>query len=802
MKKFFTKLIAFILLLATGVSNAWAYDYPVIYDNTIPGAGYTVRNTSVVSTPADATTLTSTTQLSDSNIGTYIAARAVNGYTNEMWVTNNQIYIKYKYNGTAGIITWHDDVFEYSTLYTRSSTSEKLMPTGEVAIRLYLPGEEEFTDTIYYYDSTNDTGINGSPYGRFGSKDNAAGKINYAADDDGDDLFGTYNTSTAKYVNLGKLDGGYSSNTSIGGMMVRNTWYYKRTHMVRTANGTGQRNITIPREVTAPAEKGGGTYKVTAIQKWGFTYAKSSITKLYYCKSYNTTNDVFSEETTSSEYSFNRNINDHSNDYLQSVDFGTNSNINSIGDYAFMSCNYIKEVIIPWKVEYLGVGAFECCQSLEHAEFQVCPTYDNPEFGTTRVRTIEDWAFYTCKNLKTLYLADGITRINGLNIGASLQYLISLTYIRLPNTLTYIGPHFLCCALQLESLTIPASVTYMDGAAFHGCESLRKVNMLGKPADLKDAHGGATFGQNEVLCGNHVNSCHFIVPASELNNYKTHSVWKLINENGDYTGTKNGNYLEQSTGETEEFKQDFTAGKWGTIIFPHRYMIDGVRVDEGVGVPADVLNSEFGSYADGTYVAELSTVTRDRSDEYLYHLTFTQITTDYIPSGKPLMIKPAKQVTGYVMYDKNDMDMQSGFTLEMTNEHGWHVQANNGAVVTMKGKYVDEPLKRYDFIFTASEPASDGTYTYKFRKLMDGKATAKAFKCWWSITLDGIFANVNAAGVAKERLFDGLDEVETDKPLRFVVDAIYDLNGRKLDVPKEELPSGMFIVNGKKVVVK
>jgi hypothetical protein len=44
----------------------------------------------------------------------------------------------------------------------------------------------------------------------------------------------------------------------------------------------------------------------------------------------------------------------------------------------------------------------------------------------------------------------------------------------------------------------------------------------------------------------------------------------------------------------------------------------------------------------------------------------------------------------------------------------------------------------------------------------------------------------------------GIDDVE----VRVVVEGIYDLNGRKLDIAPEELPKGVYIVNGKKQMVK
>ena len=44
----------------------------------------------------------------------------------------------------------------------------------------------------------------------------------------------------------------------------------------------------------------------------------------------------------------------------------------------------------------------------------------------------------------------------------------------------------------------------------------------------------------------------------------------------------------------------------------------------------------------------------------------------------------------------------------------------------------------------------------------------------------------------------GIDDVE----VRVVIEGIYDLNGRKLDIAPEDLPKGVYIVNGKKQMMK
>lgn len=167
------------------------------------------------------------------------------------------------------------------------------------------------------------------------------------------------------------------------------------------------------------------------------------------------------------------------------------------------------------------------------------------------------------------------------------------------------------------------------------------------------------------------------------------------------------------------------------------------------------------------------------------------------------MLKPGDDKANYVMYDDADQ-AQPGFTLDMNDEHRLNVKAENDeAVVSMKGKYVDEPLKLWDFVFKAN--GTKPNYTYSFRKLVKGKATAAACRCWWTIYLSGVPSDSEATtGNAKGLLdFEDVDGIEaTSTEPVFVIDAIYDIQGRRIEIEQSQLPQGMYIVNGKKMIVK
>ena len=90
---------------------------------------------------------------------------------------------------------------------------------------------------------------------------------------------------------------------------------------------------------------------------------------------------------------------------------------------------------------------------------------------------------------------------------------------------------------------------------------------------------------------------------------------------------------------------------------------------------------------------------------------------------------------------------------------------------------------------------------------MDGGAYVGPCRCWWTIKTDGIRSTTSEAmGVVRAKdILDRIGGVNADEQgseIRFVVDGIYDMNGRRIPLKQEELPAGMFIINGKKVLVK
>ena len=804
--------------------------YRVLYEMaTLSGTGYTLTGTNPqngrITSAADATVLeiqkTGTAEiatLTTENVGNYISARQISGYTTSYYVNTNEaqlgylgnIYINYVANTGATVTS--DDVWDYSNQYYRTTGSVINLPADECAISLHLNDYEEVSEQKTYKLYRNRTTEEWNGYNVYFLYDYYNGeyvKTNWF-------YYGTnlYN------INVNKVDFNNLAPVNENGTRLNRTtttitnedglghdatytyesvddayWYYdneddKYLYRPFTYSVTHTIGIATHTDVTIPAYSPDGR-KVVAIQKWGLCYKQEDIEIVENC--------VENPDGTIDHGNIKSRVplvDDHSNLYLKTVTFESPSNLKSIGDYAFMSCKELVSVDIPNTVEFLGQGAFEMDTKLKNVNFQ---TLDD---GTIKIKTIKNFTFWLCTAMETLYLPDGITEIEGQQSGASLQYMTSLINLRLPNTLERIGPHFLCSASSLKTLTIPNSVVYIDGASFHGCESLESVYILGPAANLQGEYAegnsgttSSTFSANETLCKEAVNHCTFYTTDDNLQGYQNDPVWSRINENGVYNPSNGlfGNTLTTIPSETRVMPTT-----WVTALFP-----------QGVG------NYEE-TFGENTLVAimkectSFSTEVINGKATRVYDLTFELLDAGVpIPENKPVLIK-AGQETEYEFF--NDADKQEDWWKNnSTEEFPYGVTAPDGAVIQMKGQYISHQLQPWDFYFMYKNKQVDenGKVTYpdepaKFYRVPDQQnaATIKACRCWWTINVNNMRAKDTMAKTFQDFFDDETTKVKDVEDSRVVIGGIYDLQGRKLDIDESELPQGLYIVNGKKMVVK
>lgn len=137
------------------------------------------------------------------------------------------------------------------------------------------------------------------------------------------------------------------------------------------------------------------------------------------------------------------------------------NNVTSIEDAAFESCLDLKSVKIPETVTRIGESSFLFCQSLIEA---VIPN---------SVTSIGENAFFGCQSLKKVNIPTSIKSIEeGVFGGCE-----SLGSVSIPESVTSIGKIAFCGCKSLNNINIPSSVKTIGQGAFCSCESLSSISL-------------------------------------------------------------------------------------------------------------------------------------------------------------------------------------------------------------------------------------------------------------------------------------------------------------------------------------
>ena len=91
----------------------------------------------------------------------------------------------------------------------------------------------------------------------------------------------------------------------------------------------------------------------------------------------------------------------------------------------------------------------------------------------SQLQIIGDYAFFMCTSLTSITIPTSITSING----RAFANCTSLTSITIPSSVTSIGNRAFMDSTSLASITIPTSVTIMDEFAFSGWTNTQTINV-------------------------------------------------------------------------------------------------------------------------------------------------------------------------------------------------------------------------------------------------------------------------------------------------------------------------------------
>lgn len=204
-----------------------------------------------------------------------------------------------------------------------------------------------------------------------------------------------------------------------------------------------------------------------------------------------------------------------------------------IGASAFSGCKNLREVILPETVENIGADAFkhtditsitipEGIKVIPSGTFAYCGRLNEVKLPNS-IELIEAEAFYFCSALREIVIPDSVyfigdsafalcenlttitmpTKIDSryLQLAVILNYAFSncgsLREFTVPEGIFLIGDGAFECSdvsSSLEEITIPASVTKMNGNPFYGCD-LKRINVKegSYAAEYFKNHKGLTF---------------------------------------------------------------------------------------------------------------------------------------------------------------------------------------------------------------------------------------------------------------------------------------------------------------------
>ena len=452
---------------------------------------------------------------------------------------------------------------------------------------------------------------------------------------------------------------------------------------------------------------------------------------------------------------------------LTSVDFGYGWK--EIGTQAFTGCSALKDIVLPEGVEYIRNGAFSGA-AIEAIHLP------------NTLKVIEKNAF-VCKNLKTITIPASVEKIEA----QAFQNNKALTDVYVLGTKTKAeNQAFYEQASASFSYTNPSGTTPLKREFYKKSGSDSPLAMLHYPKDAKNDY----LNEHSRTLGGTTKS--MLAENGEI--WPTVEDGKYTTQDGDYAGWKNFALVGENKKDDTWDDDKRVDGKWYTMCLPF-------------DMTAQQLKSAYGSKVEVVEFSDVDVVTKPNNDK-IVTLKFKQPVTE-TKAHHPYMIHPYLHkgtqtgVKTTIVGIKKQEEKQESLDAQKV------VKTADGVTYTFIGNYdKNKHLQQYSYYYYSGDNEStykngfykwiasnSGTWTpYTACVLMnkDNGANAKPSVSYYLESIDGQTTAIDTLPV-----MPAVRDMQQGK--------VYTITGQLVQqgiINLKALPQGVYIVNGKKYIVR
>ncbi|MDY2623928.1 MAG: leucine-rich repeat domain-containing protein [Alloprevotella sp.] len=439
---------------------------------------------------------------------------------------------------------------------------------------------------------------------------------------------------------------------------------------------------------------------------------------------------------------------------IESITVSGNTTLNA---YVFQRCESLKTAVLKEGITIIPLGAFDFCDKLESISLP------------STVEVIKSNAFWNCTSLVEANMPSSLKTIE-----KDAFQKCKLTKVSLPEGLQTIGENAFCYN-KLTEVILPASLTQIGANAFQACRQLTKVVCRGTtPATLDNVNAFAECPINNRI----------IVPKAGLEAYRAADNWKdfLIRLETFVLDDTAESYVKDVDDELAsiEYTRNFADEEWTAWYVPFDMPVADIAEDFEMARINDIHQNDTDD--DGTMDETLLEVVKLKGD------AVAKANTPYLIKAK---------TTGKKTFALEDV------TLYATKANSFDVTSWN-----------------YRYIFTGtysqvSDMHTNGYYALgggSFHQAASDAAKLGAFR-WFLRIENRESAQVPDAQPTQIRLHvvgedgeaTGIDQLHPIDEANNGTYTVIDGSGRLVRTAAkslEGLPSGFYIINGKKTFIK